>query len=131
MKLKSVRVTNFRSVLDSGEVEIAETTCLVGKNEAGKTAFLKALEGLKPVDDTSTYEVTRDYPRRDLSNYDRRHPDGSAQVIETTWTLSEDDYEILSDEFGADVLTGDEITVTRGYGSAKTWTVPIDENVVL
>lgn len=45
MKLKSAHVTNFRSILDSGQVDIEASTCLVGKNEAGKTAFLKALEG--------------------------------------------------------------------------------------
>ena len=50
MKLTKAHVTNFRCILDSNEVEIGETTCLVGKNEAGKTAFLKALEGLRSVD---------------------------------------------------------------------------------
>jgi AAA15 family ATPase/GTPase len=44
-------VTNFRSILDSNPVEIGPTTCLVGKNEAGKTAFLKALEGLRSLDE--------------------------------------------------------------------------------
>ena len=43
MKLKSFRVTNFQSVFDSGPVDTGEITCLVGKNEAGKSAILKAL----------------------------------------------------------------------------------------
>jgi ABC-type branched-subunit amino acid transport system ATPase component len=43
MKLTSVRVTNYRNIIDSGEVEIGPSTCLVGKNEAGKTAFLKPI----------------------------------------------------------------------------------------
>ena len=43
MKLTSVRITNFRSIQDSTEFQIGDVTCLVGKNESGKTAFLRAL----------------------------------------------------------------------------------------
>ena len=50
MKLTHVHITNFRCIDDSNPVEIATNTCLVGKNESGKTAFLKALEGLRSVD---------------------------------------------------------------------------------
>ena len=49
MKLKRVRITDFQSVLDSTEFEIGDVTCLVGKNEAGKTALLKALYRLNPI----------------------------------------------------------------------------------
>lgn len=63
MKLAKVQVTNFRSVEDSGVFEIGDMTCLVGKNEAGKTAILKAIHGVDPIDDFS-YDRTRDYPRR-------------------------------------------------------------------
>ena len=48
MKLTSARVTNFRSVEDSGEFTTPHTTCFVGKNEAGKTAVLLALASLNP-----------------------------------------------------------------------------------
>ena len=42
MKLTEVRVTNFRNFLDSNPVRIQDDiTCLVGKNESGKTAFLR------------------------------------------------------------------------------------------
>jgi AAA15 family ATPase/GTPase len=43
MKLKSFQVKEFKSVWDSGLVDVAQITCLVGKNEAGKTALLQAL----------------------------------------------------------------------------------------
>lgn len=37
MKLKEFRVREFRSIWDSGPVKVdLQTTCLVGKNEAGK-----------------------------------------------------------------------------------------------
>ena len=79
MKLVAVHVTNFRSVLDSNEVEIGPLTCLVGKNEAGKTAFLKALEGLRSVDeDYNEYGKTENYPRRFLADYADRHDEAEA-----------------------------------------------------
>jgi predicted ATP-dependent endonuclease of OLD family len=44
MRLLSVRVTDFKSINDATEVAIdPQVTCLVGKNESGKTAFLEAL----------------------------------------------------------------------------------------
>lgn len=128
MKLKSAHVTNFRSILDSNAVEIEATTCLVGKNEAGKTAFLKALEGLNPVNKSYAYDKLRDYPRRNLSNFYNLR----AAVISTRWELDEDDLTALTDEFGKAALTGNEITLERSYGdSGMEWTIPVDEAAVL
>ena len=47
MKLRQARVQNFRSIVDSGKVDIEEgVTVLIGKNEQGKTTFQKALMSL-------------------------------------------------------------------------------------
>ena len=56
MKLTRVRVQDYRSVEDSEEFEIGDLTCLVGKNEAGKTALLNAMRGLRPSIFQSRYE---------------------------------------------------------------------------
>ena len=48
MKLESVQVANFRSVDNSEKFTIGQVTCLVGKNEAGKSAILLALAALNP-----------------------------------------------------------------------------------
>ena len=48
MKLIKVQVKNFRSIEDSNDFDVGDLTCLVGKNEAGKTAILQALYGLNP-----------------------------------------------------------------------------------
>ncbi len=48
MILKSVRIENFKCVEDSKEFSLDPVTCLVGKNEAGKTALLQALYKLNP-----------------------------------------------------------------------------------
>ena len=50
MKLRRVQVTNFRSVEDSTPFTVGQITCLVGKNESGKTPILQALERLNPAE---------------------------------------------------------------------------------
>ena len=63
MKLKSVRVRMFRNILDSTDVDIEnKVTCLVGKNESGKTAFLQALWRLNPARRKSEFSVPEQYP---------------------------------------------------------------------
>ena len=49
MRLVEAHVTNFQSVGDSTPFKVGDVTCLVGKNEAGKTALLKALYRLNAV----------------------------------------------------------------------------------
>ena len=50
MRLVSARVRDYKSITDSGEVAVEEdVTCLVGKNESGKTAVLEALYRLNPI----------------------------------------------------------------------------------
>lgn len=115
MKLKKVKVTNFRSILDSTEVELDKITCLVGKNEAGKTAFLKAIEGFKSINNQFLYNILRDYPRRYHPIHDLRHYDGNAQVISTVWELDKNDHRALTEEFGESAITGNEVTISRSY----------------
>lgn len=44
MRLVAARVRNLRSIIDSGKVEIEDrVTFLVGRNEQGKTTFLRGL----------------------------------------------------------------------------------------
>ena len=45
MQLRKARVTNFKIAEDSTEFTLDRVTCLVGKNESGKTALLEALYG--------------------------------------------------------------------------------------
>jgi predicted ATP-dependent endonuclease of OLD family len=88
MKLSTVHVTNFRSVEDSGEFEVGQICCLVGKNEAGKTAIEQALAGLNPHPSTLvSYDLERDYPRRWLTEYEERHGEEQATVITTRWNV--------------------------------------------
>ena len=49
MKLVTFEIRDFKSVRYSTPVEVGDVTCLVGKNESGKTSILQALYKLNPV----------------------------------------------------------------------------------
>ena len=114
MKLTKVRVQNYRSVEDSEEFEIGDLTCLVGKNEAGKTALLSAMRGLKP-SQSFEFDETIDYPRRFSTRFDDRHPDGTAEVIRAWWRLEDADKVAVEKRFGAGVLKGDTFQSHFGF----------------
>src|SRR6266404_1641379 len=99
MRLLSVRVQDFWCIEDSTEFPIADVTCLVGKNESGKTALLKALHKLKP-DEASKeqFEPSQDYPRRKWRP-DTPIPANPPAVI-TTWHLDDADRYALEQQFG-------------------------------
>jgi predicted ATP-dependent endonuclease of OLD family len=63
MKLLRFRVTNFRSVTDSGWIETDDVTALIGTNESGKTNILMPLWKLNPAKD-GAIDFIADYPRK-------------------------------------------------------------------
>lgn len=133
MKLTKFRVQNYRSVEDSEEFEIGDLTCLVGKNEAGKTALLSAMRGLKP-SQPFEFDETIDYPRRFSTRFDERHPDGSAEVIRTWWRLEDADKAAVEQRFGAGVLKGETFQAHFGFRydeDRRLWELDVDSAKVL
>ena len=117
MNLEKVQVINFRSVDDSGEFDVDDVTCLVGKNEAGKSAILLALAALNPNEATPVVlEKERDYPRRHLVRYRERHGDKEAMAIRTVWRLEEAEIREIEEEVGENVLQSAFVEVSRRYG---------------
>ena len=132
MKLLRAHVKNYKCILDSNPVGIDQLTCLVGKNESGKTAFLKALEGINSTDEKyTTYDKTENYPRRFLNKYKTKHSDSHAMVISTEWELEDNEYNLLVDQFGEEVVTK-KVTIAKSYSQeCATWSVPVDEMKLL
>jgi predicted ATP-dependent endonuclease of OLD family len=64
MILESARVENFKCIDDSTEFSIRSLTALVGKNESGKTALLKALYRVNPILPVDGDFLDTEYPRR-------------------------------------------------------------------
>lgn len=127
MRLKTVKIQNFRSIENSEEFSLDQVTSLVGKNEAGKTAVLLALAALNPHPATPvTIEKERDYPRRYLTQYRERHPKAEATVVTTTWDLSDADHAAIVSEFGNGVLLKKQVVISRAYGGEPQWSFDID-----
>ena len=116
MKLKSMRVKNFKSVEDSTEFEICPLTCLVGKNEAGKTSLLEALYKLNPdVEELAEFNMVLEYPRRRLKAYQRRADAQPDDALITTWELEDEDIEELAALPGSNPATTKTVTISKGY----------------
>ncbi|MBN6150157.1 AAA family ATPase [Xanthomonas sp. AmX2] len=132
MKLISAHITNFRSVDDSGSFEIHGVTCLVGKNEAGKSAVLMALAALNPHPATpAVLDKERDYPRRHLTAYDQRHGGEAATAIQTTWELSDDDMLAIEGELCEGILSSNRVQISRAYAHDVSIDPPMDFKIGL
>ena len=131
MKLIKATINDFRSINCTTEFEIGQRTCLVGKNEAGKTAVLQALHGLKPIPPFS-YNRERDYPRARLNNYKSDHGGGNANVCETSWKLDPEEISKIESIHGSNCMKSDVIEVRNYYDDDEQyWTVPLDESKAL
>jgi predicted ATP-dependent endonuclease of OLD family len=130
MKLVKASVTNFRSAEDTGEFDIDHMTCLIGKNEAGKSAVLTALAALNPHDTTPvTLEKERDYPRRKLTAYAQEHGSSEAVAVSTIWRLDDSELEGLRSELGPNALLSRDIEIFRRYGDSEPqWRFEADES---
>lgn len=62
MRLLRFKVTNFRSVVDSGWIDAERVTALIGVNESGKTNLLLPLWKLNPARE-GEIKPTSDYPK--------------------------------------------------------------------
>ena len=138
MKLTNVRITEFQSIQDSTEFEIGNVTCLVGKNEAGKTALLKALYRLNPIIETEGhFDPTDDYPRRAVSDYeedvDAGHRD-PATVVRATYALEPADISAVEATFGPGCINHEEsvVTLRKGYSNElKVTGLNVDERMAI
>lgn len=135
MRLKSVHVKEFQSVWDSNEFDVGDVTCLVGKNEAGKTAILKALYRLNPLVETDAkFDVTEDYPRAYVKDYMRELKAGGQQatVVEADFALDLAEREMLETEFGKGIVpSAPEVNVSRGYDNTLYYSVAINEQAAV
>ncbi|WP_172623947.1 AAA family ATPase [Octadecabacter sp. SW4] len=133
MKLKTVRIDHFKHVLDSTEVAIQpDITCLVGKNESGKSAFLEALRRLKPAHGAASFSSPTHYPawlekrhRREAKAKGRDLDEKSP--INATFTIEPEDVAAVEARFGEDVLLSDTFTISRKYTNQYAGVFEVDE----
>src|SRR4051812_34230768 len=117
MRLKSAHITNFKSVRDSNPFDVADVTCIVGKNESGKTALLQALYRLNPVvAEHSKFDVTEDYPRANVEEYRQRVETDEGRheiVVRAEFELDDRELGLIEDEYGRGVLRSPIVTLSK------------------
>lgn len=131
MKLLRARVQNYRSVEDSGWVDLEpDLTALVGKNESGKTAFLQALFKLNPIEPDS-YDEVLDFPSRLTRR--RKDTDGPIPACSAEFQLSDDELRSIEADLGEGALLNNTVQVWKGYRSnGLTFSdLKVDEAVVV
>jgi len=106
MKLRRLRIHNFRSIADA-DIEVHDYTMIVGANNAGKSNIVAALRAF--------YEDFK-HSGDDLPKMKGVQPDES--WVELTFDLSEIEWEGLADKYKAGVA-GRSLTVRRYFASPE------------
>lgn len=89
-------------------VDVSDVTCLVGKNESGKTSILQSLYKLNPIlPEHGNYDVTDEFPRAEVEDYrqeveaKRRDP---AEVVSALFELTVSELAPIEQHFGKGVI---------------------------
>lgn len=128
MRLVSVRVENFRSIEDSGEVQVdPRVTVLVGQNESGKTGFLQAMHLCRPVQPNGGFDLDRDYPRKAVNEYRGRHDAKPDTVARLNYELSAAEVEAINAALGLPLLAELRVSTTHHFKNGYAVGIRIDE----
>lgn len=125
MRLKSFHVRVFRNIIDSGEIEVTDNTCLVGKNEAGKSALIGALHRLNPAKPIAL-ELLEEYPRWLKKQHEISGEIDDAVPITATFEVEPEELKGLEDSYGKGILQSPQIVAKRKYSGDMAIDVPIN-----
>ena len=135
MQLKSFRVRKFRNIEDSGKVELlGPLTCVVGKNQSGKSALLRALHKFNPHRD-EPYDMGREWPRGQ-----RTKRNDKQVVCEVHFDLTQEEVNALGALAGRpQTISEQSVVVTKNYagtyeiqfpGARAIFLNPLDPNSI-
>ncbi len=127
MRLIEFRVRMFRNVIDSGPIRVDDSTCLVGKNEAGKSAILEALHRLRPANPTRG-TLLEEYPRWRLKDDQDAGADlGTVFPIEGVFELDSDDQAAIAGLYHAGANLPTRWLVKANYDEKLYFDIYSDE----
>src|SRR5579872_1019632 len=114
MELHSFNVQNFRSITDSGEVELSHVTALLGRNESGKSNLLLGLRTLNPAEGFKALNPTKDFPRhRRLTECNDQ-----TEVVWSSWRLTPEEQQELA-EIVPRAGSVTHVRIGRRYGAHR------------
>lgn len=131
MLLKSVDVQCFRNIINSNNVDIENNiTCLVGKNESGKTAFLHALYRLNPSRTNVSFSIPDQYPAW-LEKKDRMQGKvlESITPINAVFSFSDKETKEIEEIFGEGFINCKKpFTINMEYSGKQNFIIESHEN---
>jgi predicted ATP-dependent endonuclease of OLD family len=121
-KLERFKVHNFRSIEESDWIEVADNSCLVGTNEAGKTNLLIALWKLNPANSEPIVPLD-DFPRHLYSNY-KAGKHSNDVFISADFLLEENIQNEFATALKCDIEQIKKVFVRRMYSGSYYITFP-------
>lgn len=115
MKLQKFKVTNFRSIIDSGWIECDDVTSLVGVNEAGKSNIILALWKLNPARN-GEIDPLHDMPNKEYTNW--RNKTSEVEFITAVFDLDIKQKEHMDSFYGYVV---DSVCISRKFDGVYTF----------
>ena len=131
MKLTQFHVHEYKSIYDSNPIATGDITCLVGKNESGKTSVLRALYKLNPIIEAhGKYDVVDEYPRAEVEDYrqaiEAKKRD-AATVVEASFKIEDGELKPIEEALGKGVLPDRIISLSKTYENKRTVDLKTDE----
>lgn len=133
MKLVRAQVKKFRNYVDSKELKVEDSiTSLIGKNESGKTAFLKALYSIKPDNpNEASINVIKDYPRWFKVRDGKKINIEDVSYIITHFSLNDNEISKLSEIIGTPIPKNAELCIERKYSGDLYATIDSNKEKLL
>jgi len=132
MKLVKFHIDHFKNILNSEHVEIEpDVTCVVGKNESGKTAVLHALHRFNPAQQNIEFKAQRDYPAWLEKQHSKHKQLNDHTPIQCVFSLDADEISLIERSLGKNVLKSERVTIGRTYGNEFQWEPEINEHVAI
>ena len=133
MRLLEVTVNKFRSIIDSTPVKIQEDiTCLVGKNESGKTSFLHALYRLNPARTNVNFKVENQYPAW-LEKKDRMKGDDLEKFkpISAKFEMGQEIIDEIHEIFGEGVMLDNILMLSKAYNGEHDYSFNLEHKAAI
>jgi predicted ATP-dependent endonuclease of OLD family len=122
MRLKAFQVKNYKTIQDSGRVEIdSNVACLMGKNESGKSASMQALWKFNNVSG-SKFDRLFDLPAEQYTRLRGTDP----EVVVLEFTMEPADKLAFLADFKALKTAPDVVTVHSTYDGKRTFDVQLN-----
>lgn len=121
MLLRTVEIETFRNFTNKQGMDVdPQVTCLIGKNESGKTTILKALHRLNPANNPDSFNLTTEYPRRRLSRDKKTKNLPDATPVSATFSLEESDIDAIENRLGVRPPASTHVEASRSYDGHLT-----------